>query len=102
MSTDTDIAIDEKIKRTEKVPSKYKVIFLNDDTTPMEWVIKVLKELFKHNAATAEQITMTIHTEGSGVVGVFSHEVAEQKMAETTTASRNHGFPLEVKIEEDS
>lgn len=102
MTTQTDIKIDEKIKKVEKVPSKYKVIFLNDDKTPMDWVIQVLKELFKHSAASAEQITMTIHIEGSGVVGTYSHEVAEQKMAETVTASRNHGFPLEVKIEEDS
>lgn len=102
MATDTDIKIDEKIKLSEKVPSKYKVIFLNDDTTPMEWVIKVLRELFKHSADVAEQITMTIHHEGSGVVGVYSFEVAEQKMSETVTASRNYGFPLEVKIEEDS
>lgn len=102
MTTKTDIKIDEKIKKIEKPPSKYKVIFLNDDTTPMDWVIKVLKELFKHSAASAEQITMTIHNEGSGVVGTYSHEVAEQKQSETETASRNYGFPLEVKIEEDA
>lgn len=100
--TDTDISIDEKIKKTTKLPSKYKVVFLNDDKTPMEWVIKVLMELFKHSSSAAEQITMTIHHEGSGVVGVYSHEVAEQKMEETVTASRNYGFPLQVTIEEDS
>jgi ATP-dependent Clp protease adaptor protein ClpS len=98
----TDITIDEKIKKKEKVPNKYKVIFLNDDLTPMNWVVKMLCDLFKHTSAAAEQITMTVHLEGSSVAGVYSHEVAEQKMAETVEASRNHGFPLGVIIEEDA
>lgn len=97
-----EISIDEKIKKQTTVPNKFKVIFLNDDTTPMEWVIKLLMELFKHNSTSAEQITMTIHTEGSGVVGTYSHEVAEQKMEEAMSASQNYGFPLKVTIEEDA
>lgn len=101
MSADAEITIDEKIKKQEAVPKKYKVIFLNDDTTPMDWVVKLLTEIFKHSNATAQQITMTIHHEGSGVVGVYAHEIAEQKMAETVEASRGYGFPLEVTIEED-
>jgi len=101
MSVDTDIVLDEKIKKETKEPPKYKVIFLNDDATPMEWVIEVLKQIFKHSQESAEQITMTIHTEGAGIVGTYSHEIAEQKMAETINASRNHGFPLNVKVEED-
>jgi len=102
MSLNTDINIDEKIKKSIKVPNKYKVVFLNDDRTPMEWVVKLLKELFKHSTQSAEQITMTIHYEGSGVVGVYSHEIAEQKKEETIGASRNRGFPLQVDIEEDA
>lgn len=102
MSTEADISIDEKIKKRTDVPSKYKVVFLNDDTTPMEWVIKVLVELYKHSPSAAEQITMTVHNEGSGVAGIYSHEIAEQKQEETINASRNYGFPLKVTIEEDS
>ena len=101
MSTDTDTKIDEKIKQKVKVPSKYKVIFLNDDKTPMEWVIRLLTDLFKHSITSATQITMTIHNEGSGVVGTYSHEVAEQKMEESMSASQKYGFPLQVTIEED-
>lgn len=101
MSTTTDVVIDEKIKKETKEPPKYKVIFLNDDATPMEWVIQVLTQMYKHSQESAEQITMTIHTEGAGIVGTYSYEIAEQKMTETIHASRNHGFPLAVKMEED-
>lgn len=101
MSTVTDIVLDEKIKRVLKEPPKYKIIFLNDDATPMEWVIDVLTTIYKHSQSSAEQITMTIHTEGSGVVGIYSYEVAEMKVHETIGASRNRGFPLNVRMEED-
>jgi ATP-dependent Clp protease adaptor protein ClpS len=102
MSTDTDITIDERIKRKLREPSKYKIIFLNDDATPMEWVIDVLTTIYRHSQKSAENITMTIHTEGSGVVGVYSHEVAEVKMHETIVASRDRGFPLNITLEEDT
>ena len=103
MSTETitDIKIDEKIKRQDTPPPKFKVIFLNDDSTPMEWVIELLMTVFKHNRAGAEKITLTIHNEGAGVVGVYSHELAEQKAVEATNASRSHGFPLRIKIEKE-
>ena len=101
MSVDTDIVLDEKIKRQIREPSKYKVIFLNDDATPMEWVIEVLTTVFRHSQMSAEELTMRIHTEGSSVVGRYSHEVAEVKVAETITASRDRGFPLKVTMEED-
>ena len=101
MSVETDVVLDEKIKINQKEPKRYKVLFLNDDTTPMEFVVTVLMEIFKHSAETAEKITMTIHTEGSGVVGVYSYEIAEQKSIETTTAARNNGFQLQVRLEEE-
>lgn len=102
MSTDIleDIKIDEKINVRDKEPSKYNVIMLNDDSTPMEWVIQVLKEIYRHSDRDAEALTMTIHNEGSAVVGTYSYEIAEQKSVETINASRNHGFPLALKIEE--
>lgn len=96
-----DIQIDEKIKKVSYEPTKYKVVLLNDDQTPVDWVIKVLTEIFKHTNETAEKITLTIHTEGSGVAGIYTFEIAEQKSIEATTASRNHGFPLQIKLEEE-
>jgi ATP-dependent Clp protease adaptor protein ClpS len=100
MSADTDIVIDEKINLDLKEPSSYNVIALNDDSTPMEWVITLLKEIFKHSDADAQALTMKIHNEGSAVVGTYKYEIAEQKSVEATNASRHHGFPLGLKIEE--
>jgi|TARA_B110000503_G_scaffold23744_1_gene37199 ATP-dependent Clp protease adaptor protein ClpS len=103
----TDVILDEKIvvdttnKKETKEPSRYNVIMLNDDSTPMEWVIGILKEIFKHTDSSSEALTMTIHSEGSAVVGTYKYEIAEQKSVEATTASRNHGFPLQIKIEEE-
>jgi|TARA_B110000967_G_C18659785_1_gene447602 ATP-dependent Clp protease adaptor protein ClpS len=96
----TDIDIDEKIKLDIQEPSDYNVIMLNDDVTPMEWVMSVLKEIFRHSVLDAEALTMQIHSEGSAVVGTYKFEIAEQKGGEASNASRNHGFPLELKIEE--
>lgn len=100
MSVELDIKLDEKIVKEIKMPRKYKVIFLNDDATPMEWVVSLLVTVFKHTQSSAEQITMTIHSEGSGVVGIYSYEIAEVRANEATTLSRNHGFPLQIKVEE--
>ncbi len=101
MSTAVDIQIDEKIKITSKEPSKYKIVFINDDQTPMEFVVSLLTEFFKHSEEVARSITLKIHEEGSGVVGVYSHEIAEQKAIEATSISRENGFPLRIKVEED-
>ena len=99
MNTDTDIVLDEKINIKVNEPKKYKVLFLNDDTTPMEFVIELLIGIFKHTETTATKITMTIQHEGSGVVGVYSHEIAEQKAVEATTLSRSQGFQLQIRLE---
>lgn len=103
MSTEfvDDIQIDEVVKKKAEEPLRYKVVLLNDDQTPVEWVIKVLVDIFKHTNDTAEKITLTIHNEGSGVAGIYTYEIAEQKVIEATTESRNHGFPLQIKLEEE-
>ncbi len=101
MSTATDVQIDEKIKVKIKEPSLYKIIFLNDDHTPMEFVVSLLVELFKHSESTAQILTMKIHEEGSGVVGVYSYEIAEQKAIEATSLCRDNGFPLRIRVEEE-
>lgn len=94
-----ETSVVEKTKNVVEEPGFYKVIFLNDNVTPMEFVIDVLQNIFKHDHDTATSITMTIHNEGSSVVGVYSYEIAEQKGIETTVLARNSGFPLQVKIE---
>jgi len=99
--TDTEVVIDEKIKQESKEPGKYKVIMINDDTTPMDWVIGVLMTIFKHSETTAKDLTLTIHNEGSGVAGIYTYEIAEQKSIEAVNASRERGFPLNIKIDKE-
>ena len=100
-ATDIDVQIDEKIKALISEPSRYHVVFLNDEVTPMEWVIELLTLIFKHTYSQAEHLTLTIHSEGSAVVGTYSYEVAEQKCIEATKASKEQGFPLKIQLEEE-
>lgn len=86
--------------RLPKEPGKYKVIVCNDEVTPVEFVVAMLVAVFKHKQADALQLTMTIHNDGSAVVGIFSHEIAEQKTFEATQMARQNGFPLVLKVEE--
>jgi ATP-dependent Clp protease adaptor protein ClpS len=103
MSTDVieDVKIDEKIEKKTQEPERYKVVMLNDDQTPIDWVIEVLTTLFKHTQETAEKLTLTIHNEGSGIAGVYTYEIAEQKSVEATLASREKGFPLQIRLEKE-
>ena len=96
-----EIKIDEKLKQEIQEPSKYRIVMLNDDKTPMEWVIEMLITIYNHSQETAEKITLQIHNEGSAIVGIYTYEIAEQKTVETVNASRDRGFPLNVKIEKN-
>ena len=86
----------EKVKLDE--PGLYDVIFLNDSITTMEFVVRVLKQIFNKNQEQAAHITKQIHEKGQGVVGSYVHEVAEQKGIETTLLARQENFPLQVKV----
>lgn len=97
----TDIQIDEKIKIKVSEPKRWKVILLNDDTTPMEFVISILVDVFKHTGDSAKSIMLEVHETGSGVAGVYSFEIAEAKAVETTQQARSNGFPLQIKLEEE-
>ena len=97
----TEIQLDEKIKIKATEPKQWKVIFLNDDHTPMDFVISVLMEVFRHNQETAKDVTIQIHETGSGIAGSYSFEIAEAKAVETTTLARANGHPLQIKLEEE-
>jgi ATP-dependent Clp protease adaptor protein ClpS len=101
MTVQEDIVLDEKIQHEVKKPKKYNVIFVNDEVTPMDWVIGILVEIFKYKNDAAHEITMKIHTQGSAVVGTYNFEIAEQKTSETVTLSRNQGYPLVARVEEN-
>tara|TARA_B100000925_G_C21567259_1_gene286245 strand:+ start:97 stop:399 length:303 start_codon:yes stop_codon:yes gene_type:complete len=99
--SETEITIDEKIEQVIIEPAKYKVIMLNDNQTPMEFVIEILKSIFKHSDKTAQDIMLSIHNTGSAVVGIYTYEIAEQRAVEATTLSRDNGFPLQLKVEKE-
>ena len=83
-----------------KKPNRYQVILYNDDKTPMEFVIELLKNVFSKTQQQAEDITMSVHKDGKGVAGIYYYEVAEQKVHESILVSRSAGFPLTLDIEE--
>lgn len=97
----TDIQLDEKIKVTVSEPKRWKVILLNDDATPMEFVIAILEEVFRHNEEAAKDITLQVHEQGSGIAGIYSFEIAEAKAVEATNLARSNGHPLQIKLEEE-
>jgi ATP-dependent Clp protease adaptor protein ClpS len=80
-------------------PGRFKVMLLNDDKTPMEFVVIVLMRIFHHSQDVAERIMLKIHNDGSASAGVYTYEVCEQKAIETTNLARENNFPLVVKVE---
>ena len=93
--------IKQKIKPnlTLEEPPLFKIIYMNDDVTSMEFVVSSLIEYFNYNPDTASQLTYDIHEKGSAVVAVLPYEIAEQKGIEVTLEARNQGYPLVVKVE---
>jgi ATP-dependent Clp protease adaptor protein ClpS len=96
--------INSKIKPNVnlKEPPLFKIIYLNDDVTSMDFVVTSLVEYFNYNTDTASAITVDIHEKGSAVVAVLPYEIAEQKGIEVTLEARAQGFPLQVKVEAES
>ena len=88
-------------RRPEKVkpPQMYQVVLLNDDYTPMEFVVVVIQEFFNKDRETATQIMLKIHLDGKGVCGVFSKDVAATKVDQVTEAARKNGHPLQCVSE---
>jgi len=95
--TDTRQKIKPNI--TIQEPPLFKIIYLNDDVTSMEFVVSSLIDYFDYNIDTASVITTNIHEQGSAVVAVLPYEIAEQKGIEVTLEARSKGFPLQVKVE---
>ena len=97
----TDVVVEESTKVKLSEPTMWKVVFINDDLTPIDFVISLLMEVFKHSFESARVITMQVHEQGSGVAGVYNYEIAEAKASEATNLSRDNGFPLQIKLEEE-
>lgn len=82
-----------------KPPRRYQVVLLNDDFTPMEFVVEVLQQFFGMDFDKANVVMMQVHKNGKGVCGVFSREVGEMKVAQVNRFSREHGYPLMCQLE---
>jgi ATP-dependent Clp protease adaptor protein ClpS len=86
--------------RTKK-PSMYKVLMLNDDYTPMEFVVDVLQHIFQKNREEATRIMLHVHQKGVGVCGVYTYEIAETKVTQTVDYARKNQHPLQCTLEKE-
>lgn len=93
------LLVDEAKPRIKR-PPLYKVVLLNDDYTPMEFVVEILQNFFHMDRSKATQVMLHVHTRGKGVCGVFPYEIAETKAALVNDYSRKHQHPLLCTLEE--
>ena len=91
---DNEVLIKKNTKKKLKKPSLYKVVMLNDDYTPMDFVVYLLKTFFKKNHEEASKIMLDVHNKGAATCGIFTFEIAETKILKVINTSRDNGFPL--------
>lgn len=96
---DGGLVLDERTKT--KKPSLYRVLMLNDDYTPMEFVVMVLQRFFGHDTETAQRIMLHVHQRGVGVCGIFTYEIAETKAAQVMNFARQNEHPLQLQLEKE-
>lgn len=84
-----------------KEPPKYRVIMLNDDYTPMDFVVEVLETLFNMGRERATRTMLQVHTEGRALCGIFTYEIAEAKVEQANSYAQRHGHPLQCTMEEE-
>ena len=96
---DTSVVVETRPKT--KRPPLYKVMLLNDDYTPMEFVVHILERFFGLNHSQAFEIMLTVHKKGLAVVGVFTHEIAESKVSQVMDMARRHQHPLQCTMERE-
>jgi ATP-dependent Clp protease adaptor protein ClpS len=94
-------AVVTQVKTKTQRPSLYRVLILNDDYTPMEFVVYVLERFFNKSREDATRIMLHVHQHGVGVCGVFTYEVAETKVAQVVDTARRHQHPLQCTMEKD-
>ena len=97
----TDHGVLEETRQKTQKPTLYKVILLNDDYTTMEFVAQILETVFHKTPAAAYRIMMQVHTQGHGVCGAYSYEVAETKVATVQDLARRKNFPLQATLKEE-
>ncbi len=99
--TDTEhAALLERQKQTVKPPSYYQVVLLDDDYTPMDFVVMVIQRYFHKDLKAATEIMLQVHTVGKGVCGVYTRDIAATKIEQVTSSARQAGHPLQCTMEE--
>lgn len=96
---DSNVATDTRVEKKLKRPTLYKVLLHNDHYTTRDFVVAVLKEVFRRTESEAVQIMLHVHYNGIGVAGVYTHDVAQTKMKTVELAARENGFPLRLSME---
>jgi ATP-dependent Clp protease adaptor protein ClpS len=97
---DVGVVTSTRTERKLKTPRLYKVLLLNDDYTTMEFVVYVLRSIFRLPEGEAVQIMLHVHKNGSGVAGVYPREIAETRIAQVEALAREHEYPLRCSMEE--
>jgi ATP-dependent Clp protease adaptor protein ClpS len=95
----TGIGVATKTRSRTKQPTPYRVLMLNDDYTPMEFVVLCLQRFFRMDMEQATRVMLHVHQRGVGVCGIFSYEVAETKVGQVTDFARQHQHPLQCTLE---
>jgi ATP-dependent Clp protease adaptor protein ClpS len=95
---DFDLAVEE-VRPKLKAPSLYQVLLLNDDYTPMEFVVNILESVFSMERTRATQVMLEVHTKGKGMCGLFSYEIAETKVAQVMSLAQQQQHPLLCSME---
>ena len=101
-STAVQEEIIEKTSQKAKRPTMYRVILLNDDFTPMDFVVHVLRKFFRKSDPEANEIMLKVHNDGKGIAGVYPYEIAEMKVEQVNAYSKRHRHPLKTVLEEES
>ena len=98
---DPTIGVVVKSRPKTKKPSMYKVLMLNDDYTPMEFVVHILESFFHKNREEATRVMLHVHQRGVGICGVYTYEVAETKVTQVVDYARRHEHPLQLTLEKE-
>ncbi len=94
--------LQEKTKRKVQEPKKYKVVLHNDDYTTMEFVVEVLKKIFRKSPVEAHAIMLNVHKKGRGIVGLYPYDIGATKVEQVRSMAKKNGYPLKCTLEEAS
>lgn len=98
---DSDVLTRDETDDEVQEPSMYKVIFINDDYTPMEVVVLILRQVFGKEEQEANSVMLKVHKEGRGIAGVYTYDIANTKKIQSTQLAKSLEFPLKIEIEEE-